>query len=369
MPTSAQSPVSSSFDYTSLDSDTASFIRQQTGEIRALMRRATQDIFEIGAKLMEIKAKLGHGNFLAWLEAEFSWTERTARRFMSVAEQFADKSDLVSDLDFAPTALYTLASPSLPEEARVEAIERAKSGEFISAKKAEEIKQKYPPKNAKSKNQAKITEKPPTIPPSVEIIDAELESPPSQQETSIPPSPTPKSEALLEERVPEPDEVKALPPSPPSQWWRLSGKEPMSGKKPTHFFLLNEPSHSPDFLALLPERVGIWLGFPPTPDEWLSPPLGRVNMAFSYSTTYSDIDLSAVREAIERILETSNDEDTTAIIAYLPDPPLLALLEDFQITCFIAEPDMAQCQEILSVWQQLGRKVEILENLDAFVNT
>jgi hypothetical protein len=355
MPTSAQSPVSSSFDYTSLDSDTASFIRQQTGEIRALMRRATQDIFEIGTKLREIKAKLGHGNFLTWLEAEFSWTERTARRFMSVAEQFANKSDLVSDLDFAPTALYTLASPSLPEEARVEAIEIAKTGEFISAKKAEQIKQKYYSKVVKSKKQSKIADDVASVPPTPEIIEAELESPPSQQETPIPPSPTSKSEALLEERVPEPDEVKALPPSPPSQWWRLSGKEK------THLLFGGDPNCA-EFLSQLPEAIGLWMGFPPTPEMWQSPPkTKKIKTALSYSTSYQGINLEAIRSLIEGLIpEISSENDETAAIAYLQDAPLLFLFDDFGLDCYIAEPDVAQCQVIIQAWKDLDGKVEKL---------
>jgi hypothetical protein len=89
----------------------------------------------------------------------------------------------------------------------------------------------------------------------------------------------------------------------------------------------------------------------------------RVNTAFSYSTIYPNIDLKAVREAVERVLETSDESDLTAIVAYLPDPPLVVLLEDFQITCYIAEPDDAQCQKILSVWEQLGGAVERLDEL------
>jgi hypothetical protein len=340
------------FDYNNLDSDTASFVQQQTGEIRALMRRATQEIFKIGQKLIEIKEKLGHGSFLTWLEAEFTWTERTARRFMSVAEQFADKVDMVSDLDFAPTALYTLASPSMSEEAREEAIERAQAGEFISAKKAQAIKQKYFNKTAKSTRQSKSATKAVPIEETVELVEATIEFPPGS--FTVPATTTTNETVNQDERVRQSEFVKALPPSLERQWWRLSGKNP-------HHLLFSGQHDEPDFLASLPERVGIWLGFPPTPSLWLSPPRERVNMAFSYSTVHPNTDLKAVREAIERILETSDESDLTAIVAYLPDPPLVVLLEDFQITCYIAEPDVAQCQKTLSVWQQLGGEIEPLD--------
>ena len=341
------------FNYATLDRDTASFVQQQTGEIRALMRRATQDIFEIGQKLTEIKQKLGHGNFLDWLEAEFSWTERTARRFMSVAEQFADKSDTMTDLDFAPTALYTLASPSISSEARDEAIERAKAGEFISAKKAEEIKQKYSSKTAKSAQKSQINAKKPTVETPVEIIEAELET--TQQRTAqLPPNDT----VWENEQVPEVESIKALPPSPPSPWWRLSGKEQ------THLLFGGAPNCA-EFLSQLPEAIGLWMGFPPTPEMWPSPPkTKKIKTALSYSTSYQGINLEAIRSLIEGLIpEISSENDETAAIAYLQDAPLLFLFDDFGLDCYIAEPDVAQCQVIIQAWKDLDGKVEKLETL------
>jgi hypothetical protein len=57
--------------------------------------------------------RLGHGNFLPWIEAEFGMSEWTARNFMRVAEEFGGKSGTVPDLP--PTVLYQLAAPSTPE--------------------------------------------------------------------------------------------------------------------------------------------------------------------------------------------------------------------------------------------------------------
>ncbi|NJP22374.1 MAG: hypothetical protein HC763_28945 [Hydrococcus sp. CRU_1_1] len=135
---------------------------------------------------------------------------------------------------------------------------------------------------------------------------------------------------------------RLLPPAldqEPSKWWRLSGKEQK------HLLFNGHPAQG-EFLSQVPARVGIWLGFPPPhPNQWLIPPGERVNTAFSYSTIYPNIDLKAVREAVERVLETSDESDLSAIVAYLPDPPLVVLLEDFNITCYIAEPDVAQCQK------------------------
>ena len=118
------------FDYRSLDAETRIVVQQKTSEIRTLMRRAAQDIVDIGLRLIEVKARLPHGQFLPWLEAEFSdWSERTAQNFMLVGQRF--KSANFADLEIAPSALYLLSAPSTPEAARVEAIDRA-AGEPIT---------------------------------------------------------------------------------------------------------------------------------------------------------------------------------------------------------------------------------------------
>ena len=126
------------FDYAALGGETAGFVQQRTGEIRALMRRTAHDIIEIGLKLIDVKARLGHGHFLAWLNAEFGWHRDTANKFMHVAEQFAN-TEMSEISTFAPSALYVLAAPVAPEAARAEALARAAAGEPISHALAREI--------------------------------------------------------------------------------------------------------------------------------------------------------------------------------------------------------------------------------------
>ena len=128
--------------YARLDSETRIVVQQRTSEIKALMRRTAQDIIEIGQKLIEVKTRLGHGLFGAWLHNEFEWSERTAQNFMTVAEVF--KSATVADL-IPSKALYLLAAPSTPESARDEVLERAGQGERITYNKAREIVQEHQP--------------------------------------------------------------------------------------------------------------------------------------------------------------------------------------------------------------------------------
>jgi len=129
------------FDYTALDAETRIVVQQRTGEIRTIAHRTATDIVEIGAKLIEVKAKLGHGKFGQWLVAEFAWEERTALRFMQVAERFQNRQIV----GFAPSALYLLASPSAPDEARNEALQRAATGERIGVPQAKAIVDAHKP--------------------------------------------------------------------------------------------------------------------------------------------------------------------------------------------------------------------------------
>jgi hypothetical protein len=123
--------------YASLNVETRIIVQQRTSEIRTLMRRTAQDIVEIGLKLIEVKARLGHGNFYTWLRAEFGWSESAAVKFMQVAERF--KSVNFTDLNIAPSALYLLAAPSAPDSALDEALLRAEEGEQITHRMAQEI--------------------------------------------------------------------------------------------------------------------------------------------------------------------------------------------------------------------------------------
>jgi Protein of unknown function (DUF3102) len=87
-------------------------------------------IVEIGGTLRRAKELLGHGNFLPWPKAEFRWSERTVRKYMSVAAHFQDKTANFADLDLG-TARELIDSPAEP------IMRRAEAGETISQ---EEVK-------------------------------------------------------------------------------------------------------------------------------------------------------------------------------------------------------------------------------------
>ncbi len=135
------------FDYGLLNTEARIVAKQRASEIKSLMHQGTQNIIEIGQKLIEVKEKLEHGQFENWVKVEFDWSLRSARNFMLVAHQF--KSANFADLNIDPSALYELAAPSVPEIVRQEILERAGQGEKIIYTKAKSVLAHHKPSKPK----------------------------------------------------------------------------------------------------------------------------------------------------------------------------------------------------------------------------
>lgn len=72
------------FSYRSLTSEVRSLVRARTAEIQVLLQSLTENILDIGQRLKEVHTQLGEQKFLAWVIAEFQWSESTALRYIQV---------------------------------------------------------------------------------------------------------------------------------------------------------------------------------------------------------------------------------------------------------------------------------------------
>jgi hypothetical protein len=72
---------------------------------------------EIGRELIAAKAKVAHGKWLPWLDAEFGWSDSTAQNYMNVARKFPIVGNLAG-LAIDATALYALSAPDVPQSIR-----------------------------------------------------------------------------------------------------------------------------------------------------------------------------------------------------------------------------------------------------------
>src|SRR5215467_1130162 len=124
-------------------------LAEHAAAIRKLGRQTVENVVEIGRLLTECKRICGHGKWLPWLEREFGWEETTAQRFMRVHELALSKSGNLPDLPVS--AIYLLAAPSTPKEARDEIIERAQAGEKVKVAKAKRVIKRHKSQSSKRK--------------------------------------------------------------------------------------------------------------------------------------------------------------------------------------------------------------------------
>jgi hypothetical protein len=389
MPSSTSPTTRLGFDYDSLDAATSEFVQQQTGEIRALMKRTAQDIIEVGQRLIEVKKQLGHGRFGDWLSSEFDWTDETARRFMNVAQQFSQMPQIV---EFAPSALYELAAPSTPEPARAEALARAKAGEPITYSTAKAIRNKHRATRVKSKPPVKETSEtlvspqpesvvqPAVLQPQAESVaqpalsQPELESVPqpapvaqSQAQNQTTENPRPKQEilAILPKKAVEQmvaQETEVVSPKVQSakyssiqagSWWQVGGR---------HLLFCGNPN-SPRFQERLPNQVSLQLAFPPERNNWLESVSPKVKSSLCLWSSYKDQGVESLHNLVEEALRLYTESDETTVFLFLPDPQLLVLAHELDCQCMVAEPDLGKCQKAIALWQSRGMKIEPVKTL------
>lgn len=110
--------VELSYDYDQIAEEHRHQVRAAAVEIKRSAQTAQENLLEIGKRLLEVKEVLPHGQFEKWIAAEFDLSDRMAQRMMNVAQVYGSNPTPVSL--FSPSALYLLAAPSTPEEARAE---------------------------------------------------------------------------------------------------------------------------------------------------------------------------------------------------------------------------------------------------------
>lgn len=330
----SQIKVTPNFNYDNLAPHDFDFIQQKTGEIKSLIRLSTQTIIEIGCKLIEVKARLKHGQFGDWLKLEFDWSEPTAQRFMRVARKF--KSVNLTDLPIVPSALYLLTANSIPDEARTEAIQRATTGESINYQKAKEIKDKYTSKEPSASNSQQTSQQ--TSLANQSTIDQDSQPSSWQTIDLIEPSSVTITDNMDDENI-----SWAIKPD---SWWRL-GKE--------HFLYCGDPK-SANFQQSFPQKIDLSLVFPHS-SNWRPEFSRKVNSELVFYSEYQDIDLTVLRQAIEQLFLLYTEDQSTVIFSFLPDPQLILLADKLKCICRIAEPNLDQCQKIITTFQQAGLDV------------
>ena len=308
-------PEEDTFDYSVLDENLSIYLHEKAAGIRKLIRRSAQDIVDIGQSLIEVKNRLEYGQFYNWLKSEFSWSYRTAHRFMRVAQTF--ESDKLSELDILPSALYELSAPSIPADATEEALQRAEQGETITVDLAKKIKSKHLAKNN---------------PITVNLGQPKDESRPTTGKLLS------QERNRLENPSSKPPEILKIIRQP--NIWQLG----------EHLLFHGKPNSS-EFIQCLPSKISLNLAFP-SQRKWLfSGTLADSEVSF-YSRYDHDVDVRLLLEAVERYIKITTDGGDSITICFIPHPDILLLAHRLGCRCFISEPDRSKCEAVVAVWKK-----------------
>lgn len=177
--------VAAKFNYEALESQQRIDVKQAVQAIREKLRRAAQDIWEIGRMLSEVQSTLQRGQFDDWLKTEFDWSRRTAYKFISVYKRF-DRSINLEEIDIATSALYLLAAESTPEEIREEFIQKAQDGKKITHQEVFQVVQELKQKSNSKSQELELLETSSTTRKMTEIATSEPTTSGQQIITVIP---------------------------------------------------------------------------------------------------------------------------------------------------------------------------------------
>jgi hypothetical protein len=113
-------------------------LREHADAIRGLLKSGVASAVEIGRRLTEAKRMLIHRPiWVEWLEQEFGISERHARNFMNVFDNFGSLENF-SKLSLPVSVLYLIAAPGTPSDVREAVIEHAAKGVEITVNDVKE---------------------------------------------------------------------------------------------------------------------------------------------------------------------------------------------------------------------------------------
>jgi hypothetical protein len=142
------------FDYSALPATIATHVRAAADRIRARHQNQIIAMIETGYDLLAIKKQFKHGQFSAWLHAEFAMTERTAQKYMRAATELGTKTEIISDLPM--TTVHTLSAPSTPVPVRQAVVTRLEAGERLDGSEVESLVRDAKAAERRAKEEAKL---------------------------------------------------------------------------------------------------------------------------------------------------------------------------------------------------------------------
>ena len=330
-----------SFDYEQLSAEVQLLVKERFIEIRKLLRRSAQDVFNVGKYLTEVKQNLEHGQFYLILKSELKWSPTSAVRFMKVYEKF--KPFNLDDLNIVPSALYELTYDAIPDEVLEKTIESARLGESITLEAAKSIKKIYQ-KGSKTKGSSSNLDRDEIS--SANVVD-------NLSDKSLKPIIDPRStqKSIFDVEKPKPsiiiDKQNIVKVISPQRVWHL-------GKHEQHTVVCQDPN-SLKFMEQLPSEISLCLSFP-TERLWRwNGDCYKSKSYLDFYSEYQDIDNISLLKSIENILEITTNARDNIVVCFIPDPGIISVIEAFKCYAFIADPNRSKCLALVDA----GKKMTI----------
>jgi hypothetical protein len=122
-------------------SDLAKLINDKVAQMVAAARNSFTRAIEVGDLLKQAKDRVGHGNFEAWVNDHCSFSYRSARRYMKLAD---DRPKLEEQLRVeAPAKMATVASLNLASAQRLLAPPSSPGGSGRGQGQKKPVAQRY----------------------------------------------------------------------------------------------------------------------------------------------------------------------------------------------------------------------------------
>jgi hypothetical protein len=119
-------------------------VNGRCAKLKKMLGEAQAEVVGIGKDLIVIRAYLQEnkvpGGFDGWLACDFEWSRSQAYRLIDIAKEFGACPNLGH---YDQSAMYLLAAPGTPQEAREEAKHVADSGDFVDYSTAATLIDKY----------------------------------------------------------------------------------------------------------------------------------------------------------------------------------------------------------------------------------
>lgn len=324
------------FNYEVLDSQQRIDVQQATEAIRERLKKAAQDIWEIGKSLSVVQSTLKRGQFDEWLETEFDWSRRTAYKFISVYKRF-DHSINLEEINIATSALYLLAAESTPKEIREEFLQKAQHGEKITHQEVRQVVQESKAKSMLKSEQLELSQTSPATQKNPQVVSLEPIAP-KQQLISIIPQPE-TEEPISDSNIPLKFTVNPYSIDIDKGWYKLGQK---------HNVFCGDTA-LPEFANNIPYAT---LAIAVTSDDWAHDWLiekAKTVVVFPES--------EFERQKLTGLIVMFSSAEDIIVFPWLPEEEMIVVAHQLGRTVYAGDMDHRKCQSAIIKTNLFSEKI------------